>query len=257
MKTTITSIAFIVIAGVILSAYIMNSNKATESVVLSESAQRSADEFSKPLASDFLEARPEIAVLPKQDISASEKAALLQMREEEKLAHDVYTTLGTVWGVQVFANIAQSEQTHTEAMRALLEKYTITDPSPSDVVGVYSNPTFTKLYNDLVAKGSVSIEEGLTVGALIEDLDIADLEKFIKETDNEDIKLVYGNLTRASRNHLRSFTAQLGVRGLEYVPTYITAEEYKSIISTPKEQGTGAGHGNGGQGGGRGSGMGI
>lgn len=49
------------------------------------------------------------------------------MREEEKLARDVYLTFGEKWGLTLFTNIAKSEQTHTDAVKTLLDRYEIKD----------------------------------------------------------------------------------------------------------------------------------
>jgi hypothetical protein len=192
-----------------------------------------------PLPSDFLSMRPQMVSLPMQEVSKEEKEGLIFMREEEKLARDVYITLYEKWGVQIFSNISQSEQTHTEAVRSIMDKYAIEDPVASDSVGEFVNTDLKKLYLDLTKKGLTSLEEAFTVGAIIEDLDIADLERFILKTDNEDIKFVYENLMRGSRNHLRSFVSQLTSRGSSYEPKYITIQDYKSIISSPRETGFG------------------
>lgn len=204
---------------------------------------QTADTLDTPLASDFVSSRPEVDALPSQTIDENEHAALLYMREEEKLARDVYTTLYSTWKLPVFSNIAQSEETHTEAVRDLLVKYHIADPVTDDTVGVFVDPTIAKLYADLTAKGQDSVTGALTVGAIIEDLDISDLETRIAETDNQDIKLVFENLMRGSRNHLRSFVAQLKSRGQTYTPQYISASEYETIVSTPRETGMGVGRG--------------
>lgn len=197
-------------------------------------------------ATDFVSVRPAIAALPEQTLSDEERSGLIFMREEEKLARDVYSVLYDKWGLQIFSNIAQSEQTHTEAVRTILTKYSIIDPVTDDTIGVFVNSDLQKLYTDLTTRGSVSLEEALTVGALIEDLDIADLQKQIALTDNDDIKLVYENLMRGSRNHLRAFTSQLTTRGETYTPKYITQSEFDAIIAS--EQETGSGGGNGGRG---------
>ena len=57
-----------------------------------------------------------------------ETADLLYMREEEKLAHDVYVFLYDLWGLPVFNNIAASESTHTASVLALLARYGISRP---------------------------------------------------------------------------------------------------------------------------------
>lgn len=197
-------------------------------------------------ATDFVSVRPAVETLPKQTLSDEERSGLVFMREEEKLARDVHSVLYDTWGIQIFSNIAQSEQTHTEAVRTILIKYNIADPVTDDPVGVFVNTGLQKLYIDLTAQGKISIEEALRVGALIEDLDIADLEKQIAQTDNDDITLVYEKLMRGSKNHLRSFVSQLTSRGVTYEPKYITQSEFDAIISSTQE--TGSAEGNSGRG---------
>ncbi|MFN3693095.1 MAG: DUF2202 domain-containing protein [Candidatus Paceibacteria bacterium] len=196
-------------------------------------------------AADFVSIRPAVAALPEQTLSDEERSGLIFMREEEKLARDVYSVLYDKWELQFFSNIAQSEQTHTEAVRTILTKYNISDPVTDDTIGIFVNSDLQKLYADLTTRGLVSLEEALTVGAHIEDLDISDLQKQIALTDNDDIKLVYENLMRGSRNHLRAFTSQLTTRGETYTPKYITQSEFDTIIAS--EQETGSGRGNNGR----------
>jgi len=178
-----------------------------------------------------------IDAFPKQPISEEEKEGLIEMREEEKLARDVYLTLYNIWKLQIFKNIAESEQTHMDSVKYLLDRYNISDPVKSDEIGKFSNPKFEELYNKLVEKGSKSVVDALTVGATIEDLDIADLENWISKTDNEDIKFVYENLMKGSRNHMRAFVRMLERYGANYAPQYISKEEYEQIISSSMERG--------------------
>ena len=178
-----------------------------------------------------------INALPKQPISEEEKEGLIEMREEEKLARDVYLTLYNKWKLQIFKNIAESEQTHTDSVKYLLDRYGIEDPVKSDEIGKFSNPKFEQLYKDLVEKGSKSEVDALMVGATIEDLDIADLEHWLSKTDNEDIKFVYENLMKGSRNHLRAFIRMLNNYGANYSPQYISKEEYEQIINSQMERG--------------------
>ena len=105
-------------------------------------------------------------------LSVEEEAGLLQMREEEKLARDVYLTMFETWGHWVFSNIASSEQTHMDAVKSLLDKYNIEDPAAGKDVGEFDDGRIESLYIDLVQAGSESVVEALRVGATIEDLDI-------------------------------------------------------------------------------------
>ncbi len=179
----------------------------------------------------------QIKSMPKEELSSEEINAIMEMREEEKLARDVYLTLYDKWGLPIFQNIARSEQTHTDAVKALIEKYGLDDPVKDDSIGVFTDPKFTKLYNQLVADGSKSIEDALKVGATIEDLDIKDLQDWLAKVDNEDIKFAFCNLMKGSRNHLRAFTSQLERYGGTYEPQFISEAEYNAILSGSVERG--------------------
>ncbi len=175
--------------------------------------------------------------VPAGELSEAEREGILCMREEEKLARDVYQTLYDKWGLQIFGNIAKSEQTHMDAVKLLIDKYGLEDPAEGKEIGEFTNPAFTELYNKLVAEGSKSVVDALKVGALIEELDIVDLQKYLSETSKEDIKIVYENLMKGSRNHLRAFTSTLEKYGESYSPQYLDKEEYERIISSPMERG--------------------
>ncbi len=175
--------------------------------------------------------------LPVEALSQAETDALLLMREEEMLAHDVYIGLYSLYTKPVFLNISKSETAHSNAIKALLDKYQLIDPAANHVTGVFSNPTLQSLYTALITQGSASLLDGLIVGATIEDLDIYDLEHLLTLVDNEDIKIVFNNLNRGSRNHLRSFYANILYNQGTYVPQYISQEEFDSIIGSPHETG--------------------
>lgn len=178
-----------------------------------------------------------VSSLPHEELSEAEIEGLMQMREEEKLARDVYLTLHQDWNHQIFQNIARSEQRHMEAVKTLLSKYNLMDPVIDDTVGVFFDPKIQNLYYALLQKGRISLKQALQVGALIEDLDIFDLKEFIKAADNVDIKTVYQNLMKGSRNHLRSFVSQLSAYGDSYEGTYLSSEEIEEIIDSPMERG--------------------
>jgi len=195
-----------------------------------------------------------IVTLPTGDLSDDETAGLLYMREEEKLARDVYTTLGEQWDVQVFQNIARSEQRHMDAVATLLDRYGLEDPAANKAIGEFTNPDLQALYDELVAQGSTSLADALKVGAAIEEIDILDLKDYIAKTDNEDIQQVYERLMAGSENHLRAFTSTLEtMTGESYGPQYLDLDTYNAIINSPHGNPAGAGEGHGpGHGHGRG-----
>lgn len=170
-------------------------------------------------------------------LSADEVNSLNLMREEEKLARDVYTFLYTKWNLQIFVNIGESEQRHMDAVLQLLTKYNLPDPVGSNNAGKFSNTRLQELYNQLTVQGSTSLADALKVGATIEDLDIFDLETALTKIKSQDIRAVYENLNRGSRNHLRAFYSNLKSRGEMYVPQYISQTDFDSIVSSSKETG--------------------
>lgn len=180
------------------------------------------------------------------DLNDAEKEALIFMREEEKLAHDVYLVMYELWGMRIFQNISGSEQSHTEAVKTLLDGYGVPDPA-ADEVGVFTNPDLQVLYNDLVAQGSQSLPAALLVGAAIEEIDILDLEERLAQTDNADIQHVFENLLKGSGNHLRAFSSTLMTQtGETYQPQYMSIDAYQAIVA---ESGMGSGQGRGARGG--------
>ncbi|MEZ4992275.1 MAG: DUF2202 domain-containing protein [Saprospiraceae bacterium] len=173
-----------------------------------------------------------------EDLTAEEEAGLIFMREEEKLAHDVYIKLYETWGRQVFNNIAASEQTHTEAVLLLLERYNLQDPVGDNGVGVFVNADLQLLYDQLVARGNQSVEEAFRVGAAIEEIDILDLQdQLTNVVDNQDITLIYESLQKGSRNHLRAFVRNMDNIGITYAPEYLSQAEYDVIIAGDMENG--------------------
>lgn len=171
-------------------------------------------------------------------LDSNEEAGLLLMREEEKLAQDVYSTFANLYAMPIFTNIADSEATHAAAVKVLLDRYSLDDPAATTSAGEFTSDELQTLYNDSVEAGTATVLGALAAGVLIEERDISDLERLSAElTDNKDIALVYSNLQKGSRNHLRSFYARLIENGGSCVPTYISQDEFDEIINSPMETG--------------------
>jgi hypothetical protein len=179
----------------------------------------------------------QIATLPMQTISDDESKSLIHMREEEKLARDVYIAMFNKYGLRIFENISSSEQTHTDAILQLLTKYAIKDPVGVNAVGVFTDPGLQALYTSLVNSGNVSILEAYKVGATIEDLDLNDLKNDLLKVDNQDIILVYQMLSKGSRNHMRNFYSNLKSYGFTYLPQFISQSDLDAIINSAMERG--------------------
>lgn len=178
-----------------------------------------------------------------------ETTSVLYMKQEEKMARDVYQAMAVRWNHVTFRNIAGSEQRHMEAMDRLIARYALTDTTPAEP-GRFSIPELQTLHDDLVAQGSLSLADALRVGVLIEETDIADLKEAMGVVSEPMLQQAFGNLLRGSGHHLSAFQAALG-----------TVDENGVVVSDPTTcprpgacatpnggRGRGNGVGNGGNG---------
>ncbi len=190
-------------------------------------------------------------------LDAVEASHLTFMREEEKLARDVYLTLAGLYPDQeVFNRIATtSEQTHTDTMRDKLALYNLPDPNPTtnnlpDSIGVFTGEEwgwyFTEKFGALTSKGSLSELDALYVGAFIEELDMNDIAVCpaimveagypkpcgLEYTDESGLINAYSSLIDGSENHLRAYVGQIeAVIGVgNYVAQYLTQAEVNAIL---------------------------
>ncbi|NPU93733.1 MAG: DUF2202 domain-containing protein [Gammaproteobacteria bacterium] len=167
------------------------------------------------------------------DLSSVEADDLRFMREEEKLARDVYLTMDEYWGKQtrVFANIAESEQSHTSTVNYILDKFDVEDPVTNDSIGVFTNQDLQTLYNNLTDSGKQSFISALYVGALIEEKDMKDILAAINRTDERAIIIAYSNLLDGSKSHLRAFVNVIESEGMVYEAQILDAEEVELILN--------------------------
>ena len=142
-------------------------------------------------------------------LDTTERATLLSMREEEKLAHDVYVALAARTGEQAFLKIAAAEERHGAALERMLTLYGIADSTDGYAVGKFPTAATQKLYDDLLAQGSASRAAAIQVGVSIEKMDIADLKAAIAQTDEAALDRVYGSLLAGSQRHLLAFEHNL------------------------------------------------
>ncbi|AFL94455.1 hypothetical protein containing ferritin domain 1 [Thermococcus cleftensis] len=225
----------ILVAGLLLLAVLgagcITGDSTMETTTVSPSGGPPEDRGYGGIPGEGYSEVPNVSAMPYQELSQDEIDAILYMREEEKLARDVYLVLYNKTGLPVFQNIAKSEQTHMDMVLSLIEKYNLTDPVEGMGVGEFKSTEMQNLYEELVSKGSVNEVEALKVGALIEEIDIKDLEEWLKRTDNEDVKAVFESLMAGSENHLRAFTRLLENRyDVTYSPQVLSQEEYLSIV---------------------------
>ena len=192
-------------------------------------------------------------------LDKNEETHLIFMREEEKLARDVYITLGKLYGENSdlalpFKKIIPSEQKHMDTMLDKLIQFKINDPNTDDTVGVFTGEDygeyFTEKYDELVEEGSKIYLKALYVGALIEELDMHDISKCPAEivktcdwigsedqcgmdyTDERALIRSYGNLLEGSKNHFRAYVKiiEKSIGYGNYVAQYLSQEKVDEIL---------------------------
>lgn len=138
-------------------------------------------------------------------LTDAQKAQLAGMAEEEKLAHDLYVALAAKYPeTKQFSRISQAETKHLTAVRELMTRYSIPDPTAGKAEGTFASATMQTLYNNLLA-GATTSQQALAAGVTVEKTDIADLAKAGVGVTAPDVKLVYSKLTAGSERHLRAF----------------------------------------------------
>jgi len=176
----------------------------------------------------------DIAVL---DLNESEKRSILFIREEEKLARDVYIYLDNRYSneISIFGNIAdKAEQTHMDLVKGLVERYNLTDPitEAEDLnLGVFQNSILQSEYDKLIAKGDIALIDAIEVGLYIEDLDIRDIEKYMSQTDNKDLLAIYQLLVDGSESHMKAFVRQYDKYNATYTPQFISQSRFDLIFN--------------------------
>jgi hypothetical protein len=171
-------------------------------------------------------------------LSAAEEIEMLVfMREEEKLARDVYRVLFEQWGIKVFKNISRSEEQHMAALAGRLSYYQVPDPIVDDSTGAFVDTGLATAYLDLTEWGMKSREDAFMVGAYIEELDILDLQHSIAVSVHDDLVAVYEELMKGSRNHLRAFVRQIENLGIVYQAQLMDQADVDEIVNTPLERG--------------------
>ena len=139
-------------------------------------------------------------------LTAAQKTTLASMAEEEKMAHDLYVALAAKYpDVYQFARIARAETQHLTAVRAMLDRYDVADPTAGKAAGQFASSSFQSRYDSLLA-GATTSSAALAAGVAVEKADIADLATAQSGlTTAPDVLALYTHLSTASQHHLTAF----------------------------------------------------
>ena len=165
-------------------------------------------------------------------LTQGEKDGIQYIYQVEKVARDVYRYFYDKWQTPVQDIISGSEQNHMDIMKELIDKYKLDDPAAGRGYGEFGSSDLQKLYQDLVARGSSSEVDALSIAAMIEEFDIVEIKNTVSNTNRDDVIAAYNTLMTGSENHLRIFTAKLTEKAVAYKPQYLSQQDYDQIIAT-------------------------
>lgn len=132
------------------------------------------------------------------------------MREEERLAHELYTLLAEQYPeAGVFANIARSEARHMAAVGRQLDRYDLADLGADLAPGDYAFDALDELYDTWSEDGLVSLDLAIQVGIDLETADIADLERILGLDSSDPAERTLSALLAGSESHLAAFTSAM------------------------------------------------
>ncbi|MEJ3747037.1 DUF2202 domain-containing protein [Actinomycetes bacterium KLBMP 9797] len=144
---------------------------------------------------------------PQGTLTTAQKTTQAAQAQEEKLAHDLYAAFAAKYPSAVFDRIAFAETRHLAAVRTLMSRYGVTDPTAGLAAGTFSDPAVQRTYDRLLARGLGSQGAALEVGQEVERTDIADLEAALKGLTAPDVTQLYTHLLMSSQHHLIAFTS--------------------------------------------------
>ena len=149
--------------------------------------------------------RADLTGVPSGTLTDAQRSALAAVAEDEKLAHDLYVAFADLYTVPVFDRIATAETQHLAAVRLLLDRYDLADPTIGLEAGTFATASFQQLYDTQLTAGSADLAAAYEVGVLIEETDIADLKAAAVDLAAPDVERVYANLLAGSERHLAAF----------------------------------------------------
>lgn len=141
---------------------------------------------------------------------SSIETLLLKQMDEERMAFRLYTELGKVHtGMKPFQKIPRAENRHFNA----LTEYAKANFPEIEIAGLESEFQFEatqQLYETWLNKGKTSRQAAAEVGVELEKLDIADIDHFLAQDPDAELKVILENLKEGSQRHFAAFQRHSG-----------------------------------------------
>lgn len=166
-------------------------------------------------------------------LTDAEINSIMSLREEEKVAYDVYTFMFEKYESKVFKNIAENEKDHMDKIKELIIQFNLNDPLSgiSDQKGVFNNKKMQALYDEMIMAGNYGLLDALRAAARFEETDIIDLRNDLSAASDQTVVNTYINLESSSQDHLRALVKVIKDEGISYKPSYLSKEDFDKIMS--------------------------
>jgi hypothetical protein len=141
----------------------------------------------------------------KGTLTAAQEETLAAMAQEEKVAQDLYAEFADRYEAVIFDRIGVAETRHLTAVRTLLDRYGLADPTADQPAGQFSDPAVQATFDRLLAQGGTGLAAALTVGREVEQADIDALRAAQDGLTAPDVQQLYHHLLTSSQHHLTAF----------------------------------------------------
>lgn len=163
----------------------------------------------------------------------NDKALLLKLYSEEKMAYDLYGEFYERWQLNVFSDVQQREARHVWCVEVIMNKYSAA-VSAGDKKILYHDKETENLYNELSVKGCISDLSALEAAAYLKEKFISDLRtRALNVNDGYLLKVIF-LLEKAAQSHFKAFVKSIRLSDSDYTPVFLTEGEFSSIMSVDK-----------------------
>lgn len=139
-------------------------------------------------------------------LTEEQKDMLFFIYQEEKVARDVYITLGKIYNSEKTFRLMQiTEQRHLDCTRELCEFYGVDTSSVDESdIGAFESPVLKMLYDAYTEKGKSSFRDALEITEFIGASDV-DMLEHASIGMPSDVVSVYEKLKKGHMNHPNTY----------------------------------------------------
>lgn len=161
----------------------------------------------------------------------SKESIVLYLIEQEKLAHDLYSVLDTIWVTEIFNRLSGDERNHMEKLNAVAVDFMMVVPNHFNeyLPGQYINENLRHLYHDLLLDANLSLEDAYRTCANLEERKILDLRAALKQPNFELETLTYKALLIGAEDNFKLFLRALLEMNAGYQPIHFSNSEFEAL----------------------------